>query len=271
MKLQDIIRSKKEIIIALFCKLYGREYYERFSLLFDRVTFLFPNLYEEDRKQYFYELGERKDNLDSIPKSILLDYLERPEHFGGFIPMMRKKQEGIYQVSYFISLDFKQECLMGQNLDVILLHELKHLFTCNISVESNVVMTKAGLNWVEEIYEQCNKNSNEFYHNIAEVFTQLDAEYLAHLLHQTTEIFPRQQQVPVSRTWYQEYFPFITNLSSKDQFLLHQIELDSDYSKIELLSDSNLIHKLEMETYQPFPKRKQKEKQLNYFDKNRKK
>lgn len=271
MKLQDIIRSKKEIIINLFCTLYGQEHYERFSILFDRVIFLFPNLYEEDKQQYLNELSQNY-YISPLPISILLDRLQYKDRCATFIPMLQKKQEGIYQGTNFIVFNLTNQTHPSQNLDTILLHELKHLFTYHAIISSSSIITKVGVSYLREcLFDGIAKPVSEYFHTINEVLTEFDAEYLTALLHETTEIFPGEKNKPIIQYWYQDYFPLITNLSRNDQSLLRQIELDSDFSKIELLSDIDLISRLELATFTPFPKRKQKRKQLSYFDKNKKK
>lgn len=271
MKLQDMIRAKKEIIINLFCTLYGQEYYERFSILFDRVIFLFPTLYEEDKQQYLNELSQNY-YTSPLSKSDLLERLQDKDCYATFIPMLQKKQEGIYQGTNFIVFSLANQTYLNQNLDTILLHELKHLFTYHVMIFSSSIITKVGVSCVEERYiNGIPETMSAHFQIINEVLTEFDAEYLTALLHETTEIFPGEQAKPMIPYWYQDYFPLITSLSRKDQSLLRQIELDPDFSKMELLSDADLIGRLELATFPPFPKRKQKKKQFSYFDKNKKK
>lgn len=250
MKLQECIKSKKKDIIDLFCNIYGEYYRKHFSDRFDQITFLFPKLYFEDRDECYRELCNHQNNINPLPKIMLYDKLENNNNCGQFIPMLR--QNGNKKTLHYFILIMAQP-VMTDNLDVILLHELKHALTCNVNIieyENNHFdcIVKVGLSCVEELYIN-NKicTSNSYYLETGEVLTQLDAEKMAYQLHQKTEIFPGQRYVPKTDVWYSRYFYLFNELNYKDIETLHKLELAPNYDLENSLSNPYFLSESELE------------------------
>lgn len=278
MDLKDIINYKKEEIATLFCSLYGEQFYPFFLEKLNQITFLFPNIYQEDQKQYFYELEKHPDNLHPVHHTILLDYLQNGNYLGEFLPMIRRSPNENYISKNFIIFYVSANTKVKQNLDVILLHELKHYFTYHFAITRYedyhlIINTKVGLSRVVEWYQYENIiRQMQFFDELNEIFTELDAEILAQKLHETSEIFPSQRFQRIEKYWFQHYFSIFRCLSSNDYNLLHQIELNSCFDKMVQLEEEKILYPLEEKIYFENEKQYQrKKKQLNYFNRNRKK
>ena len=250
MKLQECIKTKKKDIIDLFCNMYGECYRQYFSDRFDQITFLFPKLYFEDRDECRRELCNHPNNINPLP-GIMLDYkLKDDYNCGFFIPILR--QNGNQKTLHYFILIMATP-VMTDNLDIILLHELKHALTCNVNIiehENNHFdcITKVGLNCVVESYiynRVC--DSKYYYLQIGEVLTQLDAEKMADQLHQKTEIFPGQRYVPKIDVWYSRYFYLFNELSYKDMEIFHELELAVNYDLENSLSNPYFLSESELE------------------------
>ena len=124
MRPQDYIYDKKRQIIDVFCTLYGEEYRDYFSQVFDELVFLYPHINREDY-DYIWKLFYRNEkNYDALPQTLILEMLEAS--LGSFRPVL-VNDNGKIRVRKLIVCGLDR--IDHPNMDIVLLHELKHALT----------------------------------------------------------------------------------------------------------------------------------------------
>ena len=191
MRPQDYIYEKKKQIIGAFCTLYGEEYLDYFSRVFDELIFLYPHINQEDY-DYIWKLFYRNEmNYNALPQTLILEMLEAS--LGSFRPILMK-DSGDLKIRKLVICGLDR--IDHPNMDIVLLHELKHAFTYHYKLyvhdqELLSLSEKCGVNIVHKnyFYGKSNVKWNRF-SSVNEVLTQKDARLCELELMQLGGIFP---------------------------------------------------------------------------------
>lgn len=226
MRPQDYIYDKKRQIIDVFCTLYGEEYRDYFSRVFDELVFLYPHINQEDY-DYIWKLFYRNEmNYNTLPQTLILEMLEAS--IGSFRPILMK-DGGDLKIRKLIICGLDR--IDHPNMDIVLLHELKHALTYHYKLyvhdqELLSLSEKCGVNVVHKsyFYGKPNVQWNRF-SSINEVLTQKDARLCERKMDRQGGIFPKDGTVAIRNPWSDSYIPLFQNVSEAGFQMLREAEM----------------------------------------------
>ena len=226
MRPQDYIYDKKRQIIDVFCTLYGEEYRDCFSRVFDELVFLYPHINREDY-DYIWKLFYRNEkNYDALPQTLILEMLEAS--LGSFRPVL-VNDNGKIRVRKLIVCGLDR--IDHPNMDIVLLHELKHALTYHYKLyihdrEMLSLSEKCGVNIVHKnyFYGKQNVKWNRF-SSINEVLTQKDARLCERKMDRQGGIFPKDGTVIARNPWSDSYIPLFQDVSKVGFQMLREAEM----------------------------------------------
>lgn len=227
MRPQDYIYEKKKQIIGAFCTLYGEEYLDYFSRVFDELIFLYPHINQEDY-DYIWKLFYRNEmNYNALPQTLILEMLEAS--LGSFRPILMK-DSGDLKIRKLVICGLDR--IDHPNMDIVLLHELKHAFTYHYKLYVHDQMLlglseKCGVNIVHKnyFYGKSNVKWNRF-SSVNEVLTQKDARLCELELKQQGGIFPvRENAKTAKKPWSDRYISLFQEVPDDGCQMLRDAEM----------------------------------------------
>lgn len=227
MKPQDYIYQKKGQIIDAFCTLYGEEYIDYFSHIFDELIFLYPHINQEDYDYIWKLFYQNELNYNALPRTLILEMLEAS--LGSFRPILMR-DGGDLKIRKLIICGLDR--IDHPNMDIVLLHELKHALTYHYRLyihdqELLSLSEKCGVNVVHKnyFYGKQNVKWNRF-SPVNEVLTQKDARLCELKLYQQGGIFPRSGNAKTAKKpWSDCYIPLFRNVTSEASQMLRDAEM----------------------------------------------